>query len=524
MRLIHISIENFKGIRDRVEIPLRPITLLFGANSAGKSTILQALLYLRELLEHQNADADFLSASGAAIHLGGFRQMVHGHDLSKEIKIGVTVALDDDGLPGHSENGDSDSEIAELHRGISALREIKVEVTVEWRAQENGPALSAYRVDGDGQPVLKILHQRLDHPKLWLNSDHPSVHEVLQGAWGVPFSLPEKDLAERPTVVLVQDTVIPNWHTEVNGGFESSEAESEFPKVWHIQEMITRLAQGAGCAVLSMLKHIRYIGPIREFPERGALPQRSRADSRWASGLAAWDWLGKDSTDSTHLTDLEDFRDLISEKSGLDLGYSVDVVGSRRILDDSLFHEQLIALRYSSEPEEELDRLKQLIEETYLNLPVERRVVITDLRNGAEVSPQDVGNGVTQVIPVVAGVVAPGAPILAVEQPELHLHPAIQCRLADVFVRAVRGGGDRLFLLESHSEHLMLRLMRRIRETGEGESPEAHLTLRPDDLSVVYVEAIPEGVKMTVLPLTEDGDFSRNWPAGFFEDRAAELF
>jgi predicted ATPase len=221
---------------------------------------------------------------------------------------------------------------------------------------------------------------------------------------------------------------------------------------------------------------------------------------------------------------LEDFRDLISEKSGLDLGYSVDVVGSRRILDDSVFHDQLIALRYSSEPEDELDRLKQLIEETYLNLPVERRVVITDLRNGAEVSPQDVGNGVTQVIPVVAGVVAPGAPILAVEQPELHLHPAIQCRLADVFVRAVRGGEERLFLLESHSEHLMLRLMRRIRETGEGVSPEAHLTLRPDDLSVVYVEAIPEGVKMTVLPLTDDGDFSRNWPAGFFEDRAAELF
>ena len=106
----------------------------------------------------------------------------------------------------------------------------------------------------------------------------------------------------------------------------------------------------------------------------------------------------------------------------------------------------------------------------------------------------------------------------------MHLHPAIQCRLADIFVRAVRGGDERLFLLESHSEHLMLRLMRRIRETGEGESPEAHLRLRPEDLSVVYVEAIPEGVKMTVLPLTEDGDFSRNWPAGFFEDRAAELF
>ena len=164
-----------------------------------------------------------------------------------------------------------------------------------------------------------------------------------------------------------------------------------------------------------------------------------------------------------------------SSVGGLDLGYGVNVVGSRRILDDSVLHDQLIALRYSTEPEEELDRLKQLVENTYLNLPVERRIVITDLRNGTEVSPQDVGNGVTQVIPVVAAVVAPGAPILAVEQPELHLHPAIQCRLADVFVRAVRSGQERLFMLESHSEHLMLRLMRRIRGNRRRGVPRASL-------------------------------------------------
>ena len=58
MPITKIIIENFKGIRDRVEIPIRPLTLLFGANSAGKTTVLHALLYLRELLERQNADAD----------------------------------------------------------------------------------------------------------------------------------------------------------------------------------------------------------------------------------------------------------------------------------------------------------------------------------------------------------------------------------------------------------------------------------------------------------------------------------
>jgi AAA15 family ATPase/GTPase len=58
MRLARIEIENFKGIGSPQAIDLRPITLLFGPNSAGKSTILQALHYLREILERGNVDPD----------------------------------------------------------------------------------------------------------------------------------------------------------------------------------------------------------------------------------------------------------------------------------------------------------------------------------------------------------------------------------------------------------------------------------------------------------------------------------
>ena len=51
MPITSITIENFKGIGDAVTIPIRPITLLFGKNSSGKSTVLQALRYLREICE-----------------------------------------------------------------------------------------------------------------------------------------------------------------------------------------------------------------------------------------------------------------------------------------------------------------------------------------------------------------------------------------------------------------------------------------------------------------------------------------
>ena len=49
--LTSLEIENFKGIGARQRIDFAPLTLLFGANSAGKSSILQALVYLHELIE-----------------------------------------------------------------------------------------------------------------------------------------------------------------------------------------------------------------------------------------------------------------------------------------------------------------------------------------------------------------------------------------------------------------------------------------------------------------------------------------
>lgn len=65
-----ISIENFKGIRERVEIELRPLTLLFGANSAGKSSILHALQYAAEVFERRNLDAGLIGDGAAGVDLG----------------------------------------------------------------------------------------------------------------------------------------------------------------------------------------------------------------------------------------------------------------------------------------------------------------------------------------------------------------------------------------------------------------------------------------------------------------------
>ncbi len=139
------------------------------------------------------------------------------------------------------------------------------------------------------------------------------------------------------------------------------------------------------------------------------------------------------------------------------------------------------------------------------------------------VRTSDIGVGVSQILPIVVAALDPNRPgITAVEQPELHVHPRMQVELGDLFAQRLDQGG--VFLIETHSEHLMLRLLRRIEETHSGELPEGKPPLKPDQVSVVFVEQVNGEVKATPLRIDETGEFKDRWPHGFFEERDAELF
>jgi predicted ATPase len=120
----------------------------------------------------------------------------------------------------------------------------------------------------------------------------------------------------------------------------------------------------------------------------------------------------------------------------------------------------------------------------------------------AEVLITDVGFGISQILPVIAicYYVEEGSTIL-LEQPEIHLHPSVQMGLADVFIDAIKNRNIQI-ILESHSEHLLSRLQRRM---AEG-------VITQDELSIYFCEQ---------LNLDPAGNIS-NWPKDFFGDRFGE--
>ncbi len=103
MILKALTLENFKGIREPVRVEFAPVTLLFGPNNAGKSTIVQALHYAREVFERNNTDAGRTQLGGDIVDLGGFDNLVYAHDRSRAIRMRFELDLSGKGLPEYSD-------------------------------------------------------------------------------------------------------------------------------------------------------------------------------------------------------------------------------------------------------------------------------------------------------------------------------------------------------------------------------------------------------------------------------------
>ena len=138
--------------------------------------------------------------------------------------------------------------------------------------------------------------------------------------------------------------------------------------------------------------------------------------------------------------------------------------------------------------------------------------LVKQYKDGPEVGLTDVGFGVSQVLPLIAQCYyAPEGSILILENPEAHLHPKAQSELADVFIDVVKNRNVQI-ILESHSEHLLLRLMRRIAEEE----------ISADQTAFHFCKIEDGNSQAEQLKVDEYGNIS-NWPQNFFGDDMGDL-
>lgn len=134
-------------------------------------------------------------------------------------------------------------------------------------------------------------------------------------------------------------------------------------------------------------------------------------------------------------------------------------------------------------------------------------ILADDPLGNKNINLASMGSGLSQLVPVIVQtVLTPENGCIIIEQPEIHLHPAAQASLGDLFVEYAKN--NRQIIVETHSEHLLLRVRRRV---AEGK-------ISPNLISIFFVDKSKNEVRIRKLNLRNDGHFKR-WPAGFFEEK-----
>jgi hypothetical protein len=282
--------------------------------------------------------------------------------------------------------------------------------------------------------------------------------------------------------------------------------------------VLANLICGPGSLVKDILKEAFYLGPFRQIPPRNHQPKKITRPHDWVTGMGAWDILYK--KDQKFIDKVNDW---LSKEERLDVGYKILRIHFREINEDlrEVLKEAASEIGTSG------------FDTYYDQLPTKTQIVLLEIARRLQLRPLDVGVGISQLIPIVVLAILARESFAMIEEPESHMHPRLQVRLADLFISQVESKLDSVcYLMETHSEHFLLRLARRIRETTElGESPNAASdgsswppNLTPDQVAVYFLESAPGGMKSTHLRLSKEGEWIDRWPKGFFEERGEELF
>lgn len=571
-RLTAIELENFKGVGNRVRIDLAPITLLFGANSAGKSTVLQALQYVREILERRNANPDRTLYGGEFVDLGGFRNLVHQRDLSRRIAIKLELDLNRASLPelvpepfedwqaGQTQDEDGLWEFYQLVQETRDRSEsVSVRLEMAWSGIKQAAVIVGYEagINGDWLARITATEDGKD-VAIKLNKDNPiflrfHTQDELDVFAALDDWVDQKDLGEtvptdeaKPADDLGEDNYSYSVLGSILAGVRGAGVEKPGRglRQWlvgfdcalpHLGELLTISSGGSGgsaniyiarqfTAFISslvigpvvlmrdQLRKLRYLGPIRNVPERDFEAALTPDEARWADGTAAWEALlnGNEAL-------VDEVSRWLADEDKLATGYEV---ARRKFKEVDVG--TLNWLMRAADPDAAVRPEPQLLRQVEM-APEKQRIELIDPESGDSFQPRDVGIGISQVLPVVVAALEQSAALVAIEQPELHIHPAVQVGLGDLFIKGAKEHGIN-FLIETHSEHLILRLLRRIRETTEDEVPPGAIGIQPADVAVIYVQSTEFGVELVPLPIDETGEFTTRWPKGFFDERAEELF
>ena len=432
-----ISMTNFKSWRETGPVRLAPLTGFFGANSSGKSSLLQMLLLLKQTNESSDPNLVLQTGSLQKDHESYIR-LGTASDMTYRSQTEMTFGL----MFDSSQSLDSFTKL--VHKNFVDLSNLSFETRIF--ADRDSVYVSSFRYFQGDDFLVRLSRQANNHYRF---------HVTVNGK-----ELPRPKGRPRINIKPVKCYGIPQ------------EAYQVYADSWFLQFFDHIFEKQFG--------KLYYLGPLREYPQR---------EYRW----------GGEQPSNVGIKGELAIPALLS--SGDQKIYSAQRKSKRNRLDARIA--QCLV---------ELDLASSFRLETVAAGSTLYQVKLKRNKRSHEVLITDLGIGVSQVLPVlVLCYYVPEGSTIILEQPELHLHPSVQAGLADVFIDVIKNRNIQI-LLESHSEHLLRRLQRRIAEE----------VFSPDDAALYFCEMCEGESKLTPLEIDMFGNI-RNWPEEFFGNLAGDV-
>ncbi|MCF3646027.1 AAA family ATPase [Planktothrix agardhii] len=563
--LTEYQLTNFKAFSKTKPIPIRPITLIYGPNSSGKSSIIQSLLLLKQTLQHAESPDIILIPKGNLVDLGSYRDFVYCHDVSQPFSIQAT-------LPFHPQKWLEKSWALEQ---LQDTTELKIRINFAYDAEQSRIVFDSVLLFINHQTIPLISYKCLEEdPKFLVLDQFNLEHPLWQGWWKeaknkIPKNFRHKvksileelgfNEAKRNNVaknLAIVENKIQELEVEIKSILDKIEVAKsnpdnslifglgqelsstrykleEFSAIKFLSHRFNNYNITEGIEDLFLVQSYLFAVANRNFlpyslyeEEKGNESFQLDYLSEVYSKLDSQDWI----SDLTKIIDpvfrewmekivyigpLRDYPErfyIFSDYSGGQVGKEGSQVSNLLFNNPQLIegiNQQFKNFKLGYEV-----KIVNFIDEddsTGSNLFAIR---LYDEFTKVNVSILDVGFGISQVLPILVQCMFSYQKTILIEQPEVHIHPRLQTEIGSLFAECIKPPYENRFIIETHSEHLILRLQKLIRK-GE---------LKPDDIAVIYVDRSSEGSNCLELRLDEEGDFIDEWPHGFFEEDFKEIF
>lgn len=487
-------IKNIKSFADSKEIDIKPITIFVGRNSCGKSSLIR---FPAVLAQTANAESDSpIKFYGKMVDYGNYEDVIHygaTEKMSFDLKYTINVSITNNRhsidyflktIMGEKIDEEKKKDFRDIILRITLdkpekrLSVEKLELYLEdkclyfiCRTDNQKYTFYVNYIYENGEFIEKPYYMDIDRVGFEKFVPRYDFTDALRSIYNVTFEskISEEKIEELSKIIGMKN--------ESEDGL--SDDDMKILSIWKQFEYYSDLTRDFFRKYTNEAHNIRYIGPFRADPER---IYRDPEYNSYGVGVHG---------EHTSNELIRDFRRKDAKLIANISKWTKEILGCEIVLKEVTTGMFQIMLKNAK---------------------------------GVETNLIDNGYGISQVLPIVTEVVRLTAAsfdkeyameiddkMLILEQPELHLHPAAQSELADLFVNCIlTSEGKKKILIETHSEHLIRKLQVLI------ASKECGLT--NEMVRIYYVDKDDNGEAFVEeMKILENGKFETAWPSGFFD-------